>query len=112
MDKENFAFFGKLLEYKCNTSTHQKKFFLNFLLECSMFKLNEKYEVDRASFKYDYDSYNPESLKNIDVHTTKRFIVVSRKDCDISAKDSFIELGSKEFITAILIKFISRLILL
>ena len=58
-----------------------------------MFKLNEKYEIDRRILKCDYIRYSPSEISTINTPTSQIYINIPREDCVISLLNSYIELN-------------------
>ena len=45
-----------------------------------MFKLNEKYEIDRRILKCDYIRYSPCEISTINTQNSRIYIIITRKD--------------------------------
>ena len=56
-----------------------------------MFKLTEKYEVDRKSLKCDFIRYSPSEISTINTSSSQIYINVPREDSVISLLNSYIE---------------------
>ena len=57
-----------------------------------MFKLNEKYAIDRRILKYDYIRYSPTEISTINTANNQLFIIIPREDSVISLLNSYLEL--------------------
>ena len=58
-----------------------------------MFKLSEKYEIDRRILKCDYIRYSPSEISTINTPNSQIYINKPREDCVISLLNSYIELN-------------------
>ena len=58
-----------------------------------MFKLNEKYEVDRRILKCDYIRYSPSEISTINTANSQIYINIPREDSLISLLNSYIDLN-------------------
>ena len=58
-----------------------------------MFKLNEKYEIDRRILKCDYIRYSPSEISTINTPNSQIYINIPREDSVISLLNSYIELN-------------------
>ena len=58
-----------------------------------MFKLSEKYEVDRKILKCDYIRYSPSEISTINTPSSQIYINILREDSVISLLNSYIELN-------------------
>ena len=58
-----------------------------------MFKLSEKYEVDRKILKCDYIRYSPAEISTINTANSQIYINIPREDSVISLLNSYIELN-------------------
>ena len=58
-----------------------------------MFKLNEKYEINRDILKCDYIRYNPSEVSTIYTANSQVYINIPRKDSVISLLNSYLELN-------------------
>ena len=58
-----------------------------------MFKLSEKYEVDRWILKCDYIRYSPSEISTINTANSQIFINIPREDSFISLLNSYIDLN-------------------
>ena len=58
-----------------------------------MFKLNEKYEIDRNNLKCDYIRYNPRETSAINTANCQIYINIPREDSVISLLDSYLDLN-------------------
>ena len=58
-----------------------------------MFKLNEKYEVDRKILKCDYIRYSPAEISTINTANSQIYINIPREDSVISLLNSYLELN-------------------
>ena len=58
-----------------------------------MFKLNEKYEIDRRILKCDYIRYSPSEISAINSTNSQKYINIPREDTVISLLNSYIELN-------------------
>ena len=58
-----------------------------------MFKLNEKYEIDRRILKCDYIRYSPSEISTINTPNSQIYINIPRKDSVISLLNSYIEIN-------------------
>ena len=57
-----------------------------------MFKLNEKYEINRDILKCDYIRYSPSEISTINTTNSQVSIIISREDSVISLLNSYLEL--------------------
>ena len=57
-----------------------------------MFKLNDKYEINRALLKCDYIRYSPSELSTINTANSQVYINIPREDSVISLLNSYLEL--------------------
>ena len=57
-----------------------------------MFKLTEKYEIDRKIFKCDYIRYSPREISTINTPNSQIYINTLREDSVISLLISYLEL--------------------
>ena len=55
-----------------------------------MFKLNEKYEIDRDILKCDYIRYSPSEISTINTTNSQIYINIPREDSVISLLDSYL----------------------
>ena len=58
-----------------------------------MFKLSEKYEIDRKILKCDYIRYNPSEISTINTPNSQIYINIPREDSVISVLNSYQELN-------------------
>ena len=58
-----------------------------------MFKLNEKYEIDRKILKCDYIRYSPSEISTINTPTSQIYINIPREDSVISLLNSYSEIN-------------------
>ena len=58
-----------------------------------MFKLSEKYEVDRRILECDYIRYSPSEISTINIPNSQIHIIIPREDSVISLLNSYIELN-------------------
>ena len=58
-----------------------------------MFKLNEKYEIDRRILKCNYIRYSPSEISTINTPSSQIYINIPRKDSVISLLNSYLELN-------------------
>ena len=58
-----------------------------------MFKLSEKYEVDRRILKCDYIRYSPSEISTISTANSQIYINIPREDSLISLLNSYIDLN-------------------
>ena len=58
-----------------------------------MFKLNEKYEVDRKILKCDYIRYSPSEISTINTANSQKYINKPREDSLISLLKSYLDLN-------------------
>ena len=58
-----------------------------------MFKLNEKYKIDRRILKCDYIRYSPSEISTINTPKSQIYITVPREDSVISLLNSYIEIN-------------------
>ena len=58
-----------------------------------MFKLNEKYEIDRKILKCDYIRYSPSEISTINTPNSQVYINIPREDTVISLLNSYIEIN-------------------
>ena len=58
-----------------------------------MFKLSEKYEVDRKILKCDYIRYSPSEISTINTPNSQIYINIPREDSVISLLNSYIEIN-------------------
>ena len=58
-----------------------------------MFKLSEKYEVDRRILKCDYIRYSPAEISTINTANSQIYINIPREDSVISLLNSYLELN-------------------
>ena len=58
-----------------------------------MFKLNEKYELDRRILKCDYIRYSPSEISTINTASSQIYINIPREDSLISLLNSYIDLN-------------------
>ena len=56
-----------------------------------MFKLSEKYEVDRRNLKCDYIRYSPSKISTIKTPNSQIYINIPRRDSVISLLNGYIE---------------------
>ena len=59
-----------------------------------MFKLNEKYEIDRRILKCDYIRYSPAEISTINTANNQIYINIAREDFIISSLKSYLEIIS------------------
>ena len=57
-----------------------------------MFKLNEKYEINRDILKCDYIRYSPSEISTINTTNSQVYIIIPREDSVISLLNSCLEL--------------------
>ena len=57
-----------------------------------MFKLNEKYEINRDILKCDYIRYSPSEISTINITNSQVYINIPREDSVISLLNSYLEL--------------------
>ena len=57
-----------------------------------MFKLNEKYEINRDILKCDYIRYSPSKISTINTANSQVYINIPREDSVISLLNSYLEL--------------------
>ena len=62
------------------------------LFTTKMFKLNEKYEINRNILKCDYIRYSPSEISTIKTANSQIFINIPREDSVISLLNSYLEL--------------------
>ena len=58
-----------------------------------MFKLNEKYEINRDILKCDYTRYSPSEIRTINTTNSQVYINIPREDSVISLLNSYLELN-------------------
>ena len=58
-----------------------------------MFKLNEKYEIDRRIWKCDFIRYSPSEISTINTPNSKVYVNIPREDSVISLLKSYLELN-------------------
>ena len=58
-----------------------------------MFKLNERYEVDRKILKCDFIRYSPSEISTINTANSQMYINIPREDYLISLLKSYIDLS-------------------
>ena len=58
-----------------------------------MFKLNEKYEINRYILKCDYIRYSPSEMNTINTANSQVYIYIPREDSVISLLNSYLELN-------------------
>ena len=58
-----------------------------------MFKLNEKYEINRDILKCDYIRYSPSEISTINTSNSQVYINIPREDSVISLLNSYLELN-------------------
>ena len=58
-----------------------------------MFKLNERYEVDRKILKCDYIRYSPSEISTINTGNSQFYINIPREDSVISLLYSYLEIN-------------------
>ena len=58
-----------------------------------MFKLSEKYEVDRRILKCDYIRYSPSEISTINTANSQIYINIPREDSLISLLNSYTDLN-------------------
>ena len=58
-----------------------------------MFKLNEKYEVERKILKCDYIRYSPAETSTINTPNSQNYINIPRKHSVISLLNSYLDLN-------------------
>ena len=58
-----------------------------------MFKLNEKYEINRDILKCDYIRYSPSEISTINTTNSQVYIIIPREDSVISLLNSYLELN-------------------
>ena len=58
-----------------------------------MFKLNEKYEINRDILKCDYIRYSPSEISTINTANSQVYINIPREDSVISLLNSYLELN-------------------
>ena len=59
-----------------------------------MFKLNEKYEINRDILNCDYIRYSPSEISTINTANSQIFIIIARKVSLISLFKSYLDLNS------------------
>ena len=57
-----------------------------------MFKLNEKYEINKDILKWDYIRYSPSEISTLNTTTSQVYINIPREDSVISLLKSYLEL--------------------
>ena len=58
-----------------------------------MFKLNEKYEVDRSILKCDYIRYSPAEISTINTANSQIYNILPREDSVISLLNKYLDLN-------------------
>ena len=58
-----------------------------------MFKLSEKYEIERSILKCDYIRYSPSEISTIKTPNNQIYINIPREDCVISLLKSYLEIN-------------------
>ena len=58
-----------------------------------MFKLSEKYQIDRRTLKCDYIRYSPSKISTINTGNSQIYINIPREDSLISLLNSYIDLN-------------------
>ena len=58
-----------------------------------MFKLSEKYEVDRKKLKCDFIRYPPSEISTINTPNSQIYVIIPREDSVISLLNSYIEIS-------------------
>ena len=58
-----------------------------------MFKLTERYQIDRKILKCDYIRFSPSEITTINTPNTRIYINIPREDSLISLLNSYIELN-------------------
>ena len=58
-----------------------------------MFKLSEKYEIDRRILKFDYIRYSPSEISTINTPNSQIYINIPREDSVISLLNSYIKIN-------------------
>ena len=58
-----------------------------------MFKISEKYEIDRRILKCDYNRYSPSEMSTINTPNSQIYINIPREDSVISLLNSYLELN-------------------
>ena len=58
-----------------------------------MFKLNQKYEINRDIFKCDYIRYSPSEISTLNTTNSQVYINIPREDSVISLLNSYVELN-------------------
>jgi len=58
-----------------------------------MFKLSEKYEVDRRILKCDHIRYSPSELSTVNTPNSQIYINIPREDSVISLLNSYLDLN-------------------
>ena len=58
-----------------------------------MFKLNEKYEINRDILKCDYIRYSPSEISTVNTANSQVYINIPREDSVISLINSYLELN-------------------
>ena len=58
-----------------------------------MFKLSEKYVIDRKTLKCDYIRYSPSEISTINTPNSQIYINIPREDSVISLLNSYIEIN-------------------
>ena len=58
-----------------------------------MFKLSEKYEIDRKILKCDYIRYSPSEISTINTPNSQKYINIPREDSVFSLLNSYIEIN-------------------
>ena len=57
-----------------------------------MFKLNEKYEVNRSILKCDYIRYSPSEIRTVNAFLFQIYIIIPTEDYVISLLNSYLDL--------------------
>ena len=58
-----------------------------------MFKLGEKYEINRNILKCDYIRYSPSEIRTINIANSQIYINIPREDSVISLLNNYLELN-------------------
>ena len=58
-----------------------------------MFKLNEKYEINRDILKSDYIRYSPSEISTINTANSQIYIIIPREDSVVSLLNSYLDLN-------------------
>ena len=58
-----------------------------------MFKLSEKYQIDRRILKCDYIRYSASEISTINTANSQKYIIIPREDSLISLLESYLDLN-------------------